>query len=313
MAWLVIAAALMVLGIIAAMLFLFPSLQLVNRHTVMAAAFIPYGMPAFAGAALLLATCPTRWLRPVAVVAVAGLVLQVAWTRPYWPATAPQTSGTAMTLMTMNMRCDSRGLDDLASLTERVTPDVAVLQGMYAVRGETLSRAWQQILPHKSFHPMPDLPECGTLVFSRTPIRVLSGAGEVQPVVEVSGPNGPLVLLPVDLPTPSKGVGPWLDGFEHLTAAITAHQGRALVAAGDFNAVREHAPLRDLLADTGLRDAAAVAGSGWAPTFPAGAWYPPLIGLDHVLISPGLGAAHVRTEAIGGQQHRALTALVGRT
>ena len=37
---------------------------------------------------------------------------------------------------------------------------------------------------------------------------------------------------------------------------------------------------------------------------------PPLLALDHVLISPGLGASAVRTQAIEGQEHRALLVVI---
>lgn len=303
-----VGSALLATGAAAVALHAVPSVQLMNRYTVMAAAFIPYGLPAFAGAVVIFATSPRRWVRPVTVAAVAGVVLQAWWARPYWPAQSPAPGSTTFAVLTMNLRCDSRGISDLAALTERVRPDVAVVQGLYAVKREALGDAWAGLLPYSSFHPMPHLPECGTFVFSRTPLRELSGTGEAQPVLEVDGPSRPIVLLPVDLPTPSKGVEPWFNAFTHLTEAVTAHPDRPFVVAGDFNAVREHEPLRRLLADTGLRDAAEVAGAGWTPTFPSNGWHPPLVGLDHVLVSEDVRSTSVATAPIAGQDHRALVA-----
>lgn len=295
----------------------FPSLQLVNRYAVMATAFIPYGVLAFAGAATIFAISPRRgtssrrWVRPAAGLAVAGMLLQAWWAGPYWPATAPEPRGPSLTLITMNMRCDSRGIKDLAALTKRVQPDVVVVQGFYWAKSEALGEAWHRLLPHAAFHPMPRLPTCGTFVFSRTPLQQLSKAKDAQPVVQIDGPGGAIVLLPVDLPTPGKGVAPWLDAFTHLAEAASAHPDVPLVAAGDFNAVLEHEPMRRLLTDTGLRDAAEVAGRGWAPTFPSRVWHPPLIGLDHVLIGAGLVGSDVRTHRIPGQEHRAMVARLG--
>lgn len=122
-----------------------------------------------------------------------------------------------------------------------------------------------------------------------------------------------MVLLPVDFPTPSNGVEPWLDAFTDLNESATAAApgGKPLVAVGDFNAVREHAPMRRLLNVTGLRDAAEVAGAGWTPTFPSSKWHPPLLGLDHALISAQVEASDVRTEVIEGQEHRALMVKIG--
>lgn len=301
--------ALLAAGAAAAALRSVPSLQLFNRWTVMASSFIPYCLPAFAGAAVIFATSRRRWLRPFAVAAVAGTVLLAWWARPYWPATTqPRTpaSGTSTTLLSMNLRCNPFGIPDLAAVAQRANADVVVVEGLDSTQRASLGAAWAKTLPYSTFHPMPHLTGCGSFVFSRTPLRTLSSPADPQPVVEVARPNGPLVLLPVDLPTPTHGVPPWLDAFTHLTEAATAYRNRPLVVVGDFNAVREHVPLRRLLAAAGLRDAAEVAGSGWTPTFPSRSWHPPLIALDHALISPGLTASEVRTERIAGQEHRAL-------
>ncbi len=293
-------------------LYAVPGLQLVHSYAVMASAFIPYGIVAFAGSGIIFATSPRRWVRPVAVAAVAGMLLQGWWAKPYWPAAAPQPGAGSFTLVTMNMRCDSRGIADLAALAKRAQADVIVVQGLNAAKRSELGEAWGRQLPYSTFYPMARLPTCGTFVFSRTPLRQSSAPRDGQPVVEVDGPDGPLVLLPVDLPTPTAGVVPWLDAFAHLTDAVNAHQGQPLVAAGDFNAVREHEPVRQLLAATGLRDAAEVAGAGWTPTFPSNAWHPPLIGLDHVLVSEDVRSTSVETVPIAGQDHRALVSRLAR-
>ena len=48
-------------GAASAALYTVPSLQLANRYTVMAAAFIPYGLVAFGGASVIFATSSKRW------------------------------------------------------------------------------------------------------------------------------------------------------------------------------------------------------------------------------------------------------------
>ena len=194
----------------------------------------------------------------------------------------------------------------IGALARRTGPDVIVVQGFDSTQRRELGDAWSQALPHSTFHPMARQSGCGTLVASRTPLRTLSAPEGTQLVVEFDRPGGPVVLLPVDLPTPTNGVTPWLEAFAHLSEAVTAHRDRPLVVAGDFNAVREHEPLRRLLQDTGLRDAAEVAGSGWTPTFPSRSWHPPILGLDHVLIGAPLGASGIRIDAIASEEHRAL-------
>ena len=299
--------ALLAAGVTAAMLYALPATQLVHRYAVMAAAFIPYGLFAFAAAAIIFGFSSKRWARLLAVLSVAGLLLQAWWARPYWPATAPADG--SVTVLTTNLRCDTRGMSDLAGLIGHLQPDVAVVQGIYLDREELRGEAWGQLLPYGTFHPMSHLPECGTAVFSRTPLRQVRASSR-QPVIEVTGAT-PFLLLPVDMPTPSKGLAPWLEDFQDLTEAVNAHPDAPLVAVGDFNAVREHAPMRALLEETGLRDAAELAGRGWSPTFPSDAWYPPLLVLDHVLVSADAVASDVQTHPISGQSHLAVSVRLG--
>jgi endonuclease/exonuclease/phosphatase (EEP) superfamily protein YafD len=80
-----------------------------------------------------------------------------------------------------------------------------------------------------------------------------------------------------------------------------------VIAAGDFNATTDHAQFRRLLAH-GYADAAQQSGAGYLPTYPNDRWYGPLIGIDHVLLRGGVGAADVRTLGVRGSDHRALLA-----
>lgn len=77
------------------------------------------------------------------------------------------------------------------------------------------------------------------------------------------------------------------------------------IVIGDFNAVLEHVPMR-LLLSSGFRDAAAQAGAGWRPTFPANRGHPPLVTIDHELTSPELHAVSVETFRAGINEHLGL-------
>jgi endonuclease/exonuclease/phosphatase (EEP) superfamily protein YafD len=81
-----------------------------------------------------------------------------------------------------------------------------------------------------------------------------------------------------------------------------------LVVAGDFNATRYHHSFRRLLSER-LEDAHERRGTGWATTWPRNRWpLPPLMRLDHVLVSPDIGVRSVR-EGIGqGSDHRPIIA-----
>lgn len=305
---LAIGLALLALGGVAVLLRRSSTLQQMNRYTVMASAFIPYGILAFAAATVIFATARRRRIRVLAVVAMAGLLVQLWWARPYWPrpAPAPASGSAQLTLVTMNLRCNPEGIDDLAALGQQTRAQVVVVEGLRFDKVDALAKAWPH-LPYRAVHRVVQQPTCGSVVFSSTPVEETSTSDDVQPVVRLELPEGPLVLLPVDFPNPSTtGVAAWLAAFSRLTDAVRSHSGSTLVAVGDFNAVREHIPMRLLLQNTGLRDAAEVAGAGWRPTFPSERWHPPLIGLDHALISPQLGARSATTNEISGQEHRAV-------
>mgnify|MGYP002737884999 CR=1 FL=1 len=307
---LVVGCVLMAFGLASVALYV-PPVQLSTRSTIMAASFIPYGLPCFAVATLVFAVSQQRWAKLVAVVALAGVLLLAWWAKPYWPKQMPHSTTQGMTLLTMNMRCDSRGLQDLDDLLHEMRPDVAVIQGLQITRHEEYQRSWEPLLPHREYFPMESLPGCGTFVMTRWPVRSLPGVdgavvtGEF-PVVQVGAPDGSFVLLPVDFPTPSKGPQLWLDAFEQLSKVATNQGNTPVVVMGDFNAVREHVPLRRLLQRTELRDAAEAAGQGWLPTFPSRGWRPALIGVDHVLVTREFEALEATTARISGQGHRAV-------
>jgi endonuclease/exonuclease/phosphatase (EEP) superfamily protein YafD len=81
-----------------------------------------------------------------------------------------------------------------------------------------------------------------------------------------------------------------------------------VVVAGDLNATRWHRGLSRLLA-RGLDDAHERRGRGWVATWPRDRWpIPPLLRLDHVLVSPQVGVRAVWEGAGPGSDHRPVLA-----
>ncbi len=107
-----------------------PPLQLLHPLTVLAAALIPFGPPTLLASAALFALSGRRWSGPVAIAALAAMVLHPWWTRPLAAAAPPAPGAETVRLLTMNMRCDDTGIGDLAALVGRVEPDVVVVQGL---------------------------------------------------------------------------------------------------------------------------------------------------------------------------------------
>jgi len=65
---------------------------------------------------------------------------------------------------------------------------------------------------------------------------------------------------------------------------------------------------RDLLTN-GYHDAVDQMGAGFAPTFKADGWLPPLITIDHIL-TRNAEASSIRTVKITGSDHRSLLATI---
>ncbi|MFC8731759.1 endonuclease/exonuclease/phosphatase family protein [Luteimicrobium sp. NPDC057192] len=83
----------------------------------------------------------------------------------------------------------------------------------------------------------------------------------------------------------------------------------AQVALGDFNATRDHSGFRDVLGDR-FADAADRGGHATL-TWPTNRVFPPLVGIDHVLVDRSDTVTEVRTVRVPGSDHAALLATVG--
>lgn len=300
-------------GTAALALYAVPGLQLTDPRLVLAASFIPYGAIAWLVAALMFAVAGRRHLRWVALAALACVAVQAVWARPYWPGEPTHADDDAVTVMSLNLRCDGVGLEELAAEVHRVRPDVLVLQGADAeTRAYFAADGWPGAAPRSTFHPLQVDPTCGKAVISDHDVVDITTPADARPVVRVDLPGGPLVVIPVDTPTPLEGVDVWdgtLAEFQHTAAN---HMGEPTVMIGDFNAVREHLPIRRMLA-AGLRDAAEQSGAGWRPTFPADRSHPPVVGIDHAFVSPGLRGLEVETFRAGINAHLGLTVRLART
>ncbi|MET0703489.1 MAG: endonuclease/exonuclease/phosphatase family protein, partial [Mycobacterium sp.] len=93
-----------------------------------------------------------------------------------------------------------------------------------------------------------------------------------------------------------------LNDFARTTAPA------AVIVAGDFNSTPDMRQFRNLVTN-GYRDSVEQTGSGFAPTFPAHGWSPPLITIDHVL-TRNASAMSSNTVTLPGSDHRSLLATV---
>lgn len=309
--WLALAAgwALLLTAACGAALYLVPTLQLTHPVFTAASSFIPYMIFAWLSSAIIFLANRRRWSTFLGLLAIIGLVSQLLWSSAYWPR--PQPSPGSFSIMTLNLRCKSAGIEELAAIAVASRPDILVLQGVNAeTRAFFEESGWRDFYPGSTFHPSHVNPSCGSMVFAGVQAMVVDGSTGRQPVVSLELTPQPILVLPVDLPNPTRVLAPWLDGFDALAEAVMGVGPQPVIAIGDFNAVREHEPMRRLLSSTGLRDAGADAGAGWLPTFPATGKLPSMVAVDHILISKQLTSTSVRTIRIGENAHLALIAVL---
>jgi endonuclease/exonuclease/phosphatase (EEP) superfamily protein YafD len=161
----------------------------------------------------------------------------------------------------------------------------------------------------------------GTGIWSRwpmTPLGDVAGTQSAMPQATVRPPDGPTFTVIAVHPTAPAGQGAeqqWRSDLQRVRSAIdeavaARRTGGPVIVVGDFNATRDHALFRNLLAP-GLRDALDTASDApWLGyTFPTDRDYPPIMRLDHILYADqALECTSATTVAVPGTDHRAVIA-----
>ncbi len=283
------------------------------------AAAAPFAVPALAVAVALTLLGRRRW-----AAAVPGLLLVVhlAWLAPsLTPDGAASTGRTpqahAMTVMTANILFGRADADALVREVEQRGVDVLAVEELTPRAVARLRAAGlERVLPHSVLSPASGA--AGTGLWTRLPTTELapvSTTGFAMPRVRVDLPDETSVTVTAAHPYPpvdDAGIARWRTDLRGLREAVERTRGLQVVA-GDFNATRDHAPFRRLL-DAGLVDAADAEGlTAWpGMTWPADRRYPPVMRLDHVLVSPGFTVRDVAVVKLPGTDHRAVVATLVR-
>ncbi len=134
--------------------------------------------------------------------------------------------------------------------------------------------------------------------------------------VQVPGLEHPPLLASVHVQSPvsdnENTIEDWNYGMAGAKAQLanfaTAAGPAAVIIGGDYNSTPDMRQFRDLLTN-GYQDAVEELGAGYAPTFKADSWLPPVITIDHVLTRNATPAS-VKTVKIKGSDHRALLATI---
>jgi endonuclease/exonuclease/phosphatase (EEP) superfamily protein YafD len=156
----------------------------------------------------------------------------------------------------------------------------------------------------------------GLAVLSRHPVvdEQLLSVGR-QPFlrvdVDVNGTMVSLLNVHIEAPVSRAAAARWRAQLGAVREIIGSLPPRPIVVAGDFNATVDHRPFRRLLSPA-LRDVAQQRGSRWLATWPVGrTGIPPLIQLDHVLLSSELSTTALDAWDVPGSDHKLLVTSVG--
>ena len=286
--------------------------------TALLAAFIPYGILAYALSlfcfVIALIRARRRWALLIFTTAVAGLLaLHASWLVPSFVPDHRAATTKPFTLLSLNMY--NGGADPQALLDQAQQADVVILLEATPSSLNTLALLGLGTrFPYADGDPKQGV--SNTAIYSRFPLSdsvLMQGTLFQQYVTTVAVPDlGPVRLIGVHVCNPYCGDGRWAAEHAILRATVDANLNQPLVIAGDFNAIDDHGPLQALRRD-GLKSATDIVGAGWLPTYPARRLLPPLLPIDHVMINNRLTATSIRTVKIPGTDHLGLITTIAGT
>ncbi|WP_347352479.1 endonuclease/exonuclease/phosphatase family protein [Intrasporangium sp.] len=317
--WVVAGAALLGVGLLTVPRLTDPD----SRRGIELVAFTPFGL---VPAALLLVTGVAvavahrggaRLLGQVlSLVGLVATALHVVWLAPLYVGSQPAAGGEPLVVMTQNFEYGDA--DALAREVRDRGVDVLVLCDMGPAQWAAVQRSSVPVqLPHLADNGG------GVVAFSRYPLAddepmTLHGAG--RSVRIESSPIGPATLFALHPVQPYRP-GVWSEDGARVVEAVRtslAHDPDPTIVAGDLNATLDHWPVR-ALESLGLTDAVDAVNGGFQPTFPAGGQerrlgiaVPPLVQIDHVLVSRQLVVNAVDRVATPGADHLGVLATVRR-
>jgi endonuclease/exonuclease/phosphatase (EEP) superfamily protein YafD len=265
-------------------------------------AFLPW-LLAPAGLAVLLALV-ARWrLGMVWSLVVLGLL---AWfMEPYGKTDEPGGPALAeFRVLTSNVEF-GRGTPALVPVIRAGRPDIVFVEECEYTCQARLKREFGGDYPYR--RAVEAGGSKGSIILSRFPLKDAAGVsgtmGMPGAVADVRGHAVRLQLAHPVPPLPGQ-VDVWRRELGRLRDVAAAAR-TPMILAGDFNASQDHAAFRRIL-DTGLSDAARLAGHDRTPSWPARTT--PTIGaqIDHVLVSRDFSASTARFLPVPNSDHRAL-------
>lgn len=270
------------------------------------AAFTPYAALAAVTAVAVALVLGRRGAAAVAVLAALVMLWGVA-PRALADRPADAAGGPRLRVLSTNVLRGQVDPASLVALVRRERVDVLSVQELTPAMARGLEDAGlHETLPERVLRPSSGAK--GTGLYARVDLSARAGPEPSQ--LDIAAARADAAGTPVDLvavhpPPPTRR---WIDIWKRDLRALppAPRSGPVRILAGDFNATLDHAEMRRLL-DTGYLDAAAAAGSGLAPTWPAGRRFPPVT-IDHVLADARCRVLSARVLDLPGTDHRPVLA-----
>jgi endonuclease/exonuclease/phosphatase (EEP) superfamily protein YafD len=236
------------------------------------------------------------------------------------PQQLPHPGRAALTLrvLTLNVLKGSADPAAVVRAIEQHRVDVLVVQELTRDIVHRLTDAGiDTLLPYGHLDPRPG--PYGTGLWARWPMTRLPpvpGLKAAAPRARIQPLDGwPVTVTGVHPRPPMRGnVRRWQQELAAIRSTLVNTDGPQ-VAAGDFNASRDHRPFRDLLAAGFLDCADAARRRPWPGyTWPTGRWIPSVMRLDHVLVSQGSATVSAsQVIRVPGTDHRGVLAVIQLT
>jgi endonuclease/exonuclease/phosphatase (EEP) superfamily protein YafD len=287
----------------------------------LAASFLPYGLVFWVPALVLLGAAAVRARRGSTIARVGLLVLTLicligvlataAWQGPaFVPDRQPATTE-PLTVVSLNVAGSAE-----PSAAAEATARADVVTFVEASPGwvDALPLRFREEFPYAVGAPLRY--DSGSVIFSRHPItssEALPTSSFQQWSAIIETPQlGAVRVVAVHPCNPFCGRGRWAAEHLQLRTWLARRDHTPTLVVGDFNAVDDHGPMRQLYAD-GFASAADLAGAGFVRTYPSSGRMPPLIGIDHVLVDDRLTATSFETFAVPGTDHLGVRAMIAGT
>jgi endonuclease/exonuclease/phosphatase (EEP) superfamily protein YafD len=275
--------------------------------------FLLIGLVAVLAGAMFPAYCAVAvgiWRRH-RLLALVGAVLaacHLAWTVPDVLPRGHMSSGVPVRIYSHNILYSNTKTGGVASDIHRLTPDVVVLLEL-SQRNLPSLEPTMRAYPYRLVRPDSNGPFgfgiWSRLPFDRTQIVQVAGCPMGEVMLHAASRSVRLFAVHTIGPLHSWAVSRWRTQLAWLRQQARSRGDVPVVMAGDFNASTQHRDFRRLL-DAGLTDAHGSVG-GWAPTWPRTWWWlPPVMRIDHVLISPGIGVHDQGVVGNSGSDHAGL-------